>query len=368
MIVGRNDTALIDGSTIGGMRFYGNDSDGAYDECARIQVQADDTHTSTSKPSRLMLWTTASGASSPTERMRIDRSGKVGINEIDPDRTLHVNNNNAPAAKFGGTGGSGDYAIEIGQLSTGSSPGFNALGGSSMLFKMGGEEAMRIDPSRNFLVGTSTAKNSNALVQAYKSSGTIYMWLESDSLADGEYSTYRAYGDASGGAVRQTMIGVYKHANITNPGPFIFLEAEDGANRYYWTDNSDVLRSSSAPNNIGTTNGAVIGTQTSDERLKNVGENVSYGLAEVLQLQPKQYTLKTEPDTNKLGFIAQEVESIIPEAVFDTRDELEGHQEGDRTKLGMEYVQLIPVLVNAIKEQQATITDLQTRLAALEAN
>ena len=46
-----------------------------------------------------------------------------------------------------------------------------------------------------------------------------------------------------------------------------------------------------------------------------------YGLVEVLQLQPKQYALKSEPDVNKLGFIAQEVESIIPEAVFDTKEE-----------------------------------------------
>ena len=75
---------------------------------------------------------------------------------------------------------------------------------------------------------------------------------------------------------------------------------------------------------------------------------------------------KSEPDVNKLGFIAQEVESIIPEAVFDTKEELEGHQEGDRTQLGMEYLQLIPVLVNAIKEQQTTIADLQSRLSSLE--
>ena len=76
--------------------------------------------------------------------------------------------------------------------------------------------------------------------------------------------------------------------------------------------------------------------------------------------------MKTKPDTNKLGFIAQQVESIIPEAVYDTDEELDGHQEGDRTKIGMEYVQLIPVLVNAIKELSAEVDTLKTKVAALE--
>ena len=177
---------------------------------------------------------------------------------------------------------------------------------------------------------------------------------------------FRAVGTANNN-MRLAHFGVYKHSGITNPCAFIFMDQENGENIYFWTDNVSNFRISTGKTHIGTTNGTVVGTQTSDERLKNVGEDVSYGLAEVLRLQPKQYELKADPGVNKLGFIAQEVEQIIPEAVFDTQEELKGHQEGDRTKLGMEYVQLIPVLVNAIKEQQTTITDLQSRLAALEA-
>ena len=178
---------------------------------------------------------------------------------------------------------------------------------------------------------------------------------------------FRAFGSINGSNTRQAWLGVHKHSGITNPCPFIFLEAEDGANVNLWHDNSNQLRNSTSSAHIGTTNGNLIGTQTSDLRLKNVGENVSYGLAEVKQLQPKQYALKSEPNVNKLGFIAQEVESIIPESVYDTREELDGHQEGDRTKLGMEYVQLIPVLVNAIKELSAEVDTLKTKVAALEA-
>ena len=209
----------------------------------------------------------------------------------------------------------------------------------------GGSTRTTVDSSGRLLVGTSSSLRSTSLIQAYKSSGTLDCLLDSDSLSDGDVCRFR-----TDGGNRTLTIGVYKHSGITNPCAFVELACEDGAFNYLWVDNTDVLRISTNASNVGTTGGTVVGDQTSDERLKNVGENVSYGLSEILQLQPKQYALKTDPDTNKLGFIAQEVESIIPEAVFDTGEELEGHQEGDRTKLGMQYVQLIPVLVNAVKE------------------
>jgi hypothetical protein len=76
-IAARNDASVIANNPIGGMRFYGNDSDGNYDECARIECAADGTHGDDSKQSRLGFLTTAVGASTPTERMRINKDGVV---------------------------------------------------------------------------------------------------------------------------------------------------------------------------------------------------------------------------------------------------------------------------------------------------
>ena len=233
-------------------------------------------------------------------------------------------------------------------------------------------QRMTINSSGQLLVGAATAELALSTLEAHKPSGGSNLIRVqsgaqgSNELQDGEEVSFAAQGFANSNG-RQGKIGAYKHSGITNAAGYIFLDQEDGGNSWIWSDNSGVLRISAVQTHIGTTSGSAVGDQTSDERLKNVGGNVVYGLNEILQLQPKQYALKTEPDTNKLGFIAQEVLPIIPEAVFDTNEELEGHQEGDSTKLGMQYVQLIPVLVNAIKEQQETITDLQTRLAALEA-
>ena len=79
IVLARNDTSTAQTDSIGRIRFYGNDSDGNYDECARLDVIADADHTSTSNASAFTVHTTASGAESPTERLRITSGGALLI-------------------------------------------------------------------------------------------------------------------------------------------------------------------------------------------------------------------------------------------------------------------------------------------------
>jgi hypothetical protein len=78
-----------DGQDLGYISF--NDSAHIYNN-AIIRAQRDGgTWTATtSKPTRLVFSTTADGASSPTERLRIDSSGRVGIGTSTPGKTLTV--------------------------------------------------------------------------------------------------------------------------------------------------------------------------------------------------------------------------------------------------------------------------------------
>ena len=347
---------------------YQSDSGSPYTKTSALIANSDGT-----VPSEMQFWTKTSGQSSPAERMRIDSSGNVGVGTTSPGSKLTIQRELSQSPSQGGItfkDESGNTLSAIG-IDGNSSNELRIMAGSGdvIAFHTNSDlattnEAARIDASGRLLVGTTSSLESSSLLQVYKSSGTNQALLKSGTLSDGQFIGFRAEGPSD----RTGIVGSYKHSGIINPCAFLRLSSQSGSHPYYWTDDSGNFRISTTFDHIGTANGTVVGTQTSDERLKNVGADFSYGLTEVLQLQPKQYALKTEPDTNKLGFIAQEVESIIPEAVFDTGEKLEGHQEGDRTKLGMEYVQLIPVLVNAIKEQQVTINDLQTRLAALEAN
>ena len=64
----------------------------------------------------------------------------------------------------------------------------------------------------------------------------------------------------------------------------------------------------------------------------------------------------------KLGLIAQNVETIIPEAVKDVVVPEENRTNGITTVKSVNYEMLIPVLVGAIQEQQKTIQAQQTEI------
>ena len=70
--------SLANNTTISYFSFYGDDST-AFVEAARITAAVDGTTGVGDMPGRLVFSTTADGASTPTERMRIDNAGRVGI-------------------------------------------------------------------------------------------------------------------------------------------------------------------------------------------------------------------------------------------------------------------------------------------------
>jgi len=88
---------------------------------------------------------------------------------------------------------------------------------------------------------------------------------------------------------------------------------------------------------------------------------IGYGLNEILKMNPVWFDFineyKNYGETRQNGNIAQEMESIIPEAVFTT--ELTG-------KMGINYDQLHAVYIKAIQELSAKNDALETRLQLLE--
>ena len=74
-----SQTIVQDDDILGFLSFYGSDGDDFVSHAAEISCQVDGTPGSNDTPGRLTFSTTADGAASATERMRIDSTGKVNI-------------------------------------------------------------------------------------------------------------------------------------------------------------------------------------------------------------------------------------------------------------------------------------------------
>ena len=109
--------------------------------------------------------------------------------------------------------------------------------------------------------------------------------------------------------------------------------------------------------NVVVIEGQVAFTNASDRRLKKDITNTKYGLKTILELVPVDYQLKSN-DLFQVGFIAQDLKPIVPEAITG----MEGDLEKGET-LGVTYTTLIPVLTKAIQEQQALIQAQQESIA-----
>jgi hypothetical protein len=117
-----------------------------------------------------------------------------------------------------------------------------------------------------------------------------------------------------------------------------------------------------ACNLSGSTVAVCVGTDgtlirnTSDVRLKHSVFPISYGLNEVSKLNPVSFYWCNEVSTQRgidrqVGFIAQEVESIIPEAVGQSSDGI----------YSLSPDKIIPVLTKAIQELTKRVEALENK-------
>jgi hypothetical protein len=114
-------------------------------------------------------------------------------------------------------------------------------------------------------------------------------------------------------------------------------------------------------NDVGADANGKLQAATSDMNLKNTIENSPFGLNEILLLNPVTFLYndtnrKIDSDVKEVGFIAQDVFDIIPNAVSSTGT-------GD---LQLDYRAITATLVKAIQEQQALIKALEQRIINLE--
>jgi hypothetical protein len=157
-----------------------------------------------------------------------------------------------------------------------------------------------------------------------------------------------------------------------------FERAADGTTLFVSRANSPVLylnRNSDASlvhfNRSGGTVGYIHVSSThttystnSDYRLKENVTAVTDGITRLQQLKPSRFNFIADPGKTVDGFIAHEVQTVVPEAITGTKDEV--NDKGDPVYQGIDQSKLVPLLTAALQEAIGEIESLKARVAALE--
>ena len=287
-------------------------------------------------------------STSGAERMRIDSSGSVGIGDSNPSIVLSVlgasgvnadarsliwaTDSTAFAAGVGGgisfrakynTAGSYFEAANIKGIKENGTDG-NFAG--AMVFTTGPAggsptERARIDSSGRFLIGTTSGSGAGLNLANNNTSSTNRLWLAGADTGHWIYST--------GSSGNQMYFGEY---NIW----------------YFYNTNSSA--------NVASIDNSGNYTKLSDQSVKTDVRNSEYGLNEITKLRAVKYTYtggKSPEDKgyddlvkeNCLGFIAQEVQAVIPDVVSQI--------DNEKKLLSVDYTSIVPILVTAIQELKA---------------
>ena len=117
----------------------------------------------------------------------------------------------------------------------------------------------------------------------------------------------------------------------------------------------------------GDGSGGVNYATTSDMRLKDNIETYTTGLELVKDLQPRVYERISRPGVNEIGFLAQELQLVLPQAVSGDPDSpIDAPMMVDYSKITPVLVSAVQQLSEEVEEQRAHNKSLEERIAALE--
>jgi len=97
---------------------------------------------------------------------------------------------------------------------------------------------------------------------------------------------------------------------------------------------------------------------SSDYRLKNNITSNWEGTAKLKQLNPVRFNFNTQPNETISGFLAHEVQEVVPDAVIGEKDAVDS--DGNPAYQSIDHSRLVPLLVKTVQE-------LEARIAVLEA-
>ncbi len=201
---------------------------------------------------------------------------------------------------------------------------------------------------------TASGISSLALGYSTTASGHQSISAGNSSTASASYSTAFGYGSVASDFT-STVIGQYNNSlsSITANGSATSYDADNTAFVIgNGTDDSNRSDAFKVMFNGDTTVGGDI-TISSDARLKSNIVSLGSTLSKLLLIDGKSYE---KDGKQRIGVLAQEIQEVFPELVIEDGNEM----------LAVNYQGLVPVLINALKEQDKIIKSQEARLTNIE--
>ena len=291
-----------------------------------------------------------------------------------------------------------------------------SISGNETTFSTGGTERARIDSSGRLLVGTSTSaleklvvlgdgggiqinRNQTGTPTSGQALGSIGFKgvVSANSNAAAEVLIQASADENHSGSTAGSRLEFHTKASGVGPG-------SSPTERMRITSNGDVLFATQTINDLGTlsltfnpankrgitfkqtTNvnspnpirflnaaGTAVGNIITDASTTAYNTSSDYRLKENIipltgatdrfnQLQVHRFNFIADPDKTVDGFIAHEVQAVVPEAITGEKDAVD--DDGNPVYQGIDQSKLVPLLTAALQEAIAKIESLEARLTA----
>jgi hypothetical protein len=295
------------------------------------------------------------------ERLRIHTNGNVGIGNNNPGYKLTVGGDfqSLGMYSYGGTNLGANADGRTDQTVLG---GFGILAADNNRYGNYGNLAFRSSAnytgsSRGYLITNGYKANCFAIIQGTTATtipdisgtaggannGTPRFVIDSGGktcIGLDEGSSYGAQLNIkmSGGSNNAIIASI----NSTTSGTRRHIDFFDGS-------------STSRKGAIETNGTSTTYSTTSDRRLKDNIQPITDATEKLMSMNPVTHTWISSPDEPRVhGFIAQEMQEVVPEAISGDKDSEE--------MMSMDYGRITPVLVAALQEANKKISELEARL------
>ena len=278
-------------------------------------------------------------ATALTERMRLTQSGRlvVGVNTAQGKLDVQSDGQYTPAAYFRNDGNAIGWARADWYN--------NQASGTGIIYRdQAGSFVFRNDNS------SGTAMTTR-IVAGGTTAGNIV--FNKDATGTGEVGRFDASGNLFIGKTSASFgtegiaFNTPNEMTITrDSGTCVFLRRNtaDGEVQTFYKDTSKV-------GSISVTSSATAYNTSSDRRLKDNIVDAPSASDDIDAIQVRSFDWKADGSHQKYGMVAQELQSVAPDAVS------EGDTEEDM--MGVDYSKLVPMLVKEIQSLRARVAQLE---------